>query len=174
MRDRQVAPWAVAAVVAMVVVIGGSIWNAMNTPHLPDMSKRETVRERLSRVQGIRPVLPVTLPAGYNFARDYDPYSVGPEPVVFDGTFERADYWEIFFFPEDGASKDGLPVIVFCVQNSNLEQSVCPEQRDRPQVDRQFGGSRVAIHRVSVGSRDMAAWKAVELTTDIAKVTWLR
>jgi hypothetical protein len=142
------------------------------------MRDREAVRDRLTKVEGIRPVLPVTLPLGYEYARDYD-YMSSPESdpasASFDGTTpEQVESWSVFFWPKDGASGDGLPVVVFCVQASNIRDVLCPEQVDATRLRRRHGQIDVAISRVSVGHRDMAAWNAVDLTTDLDKVTWLR
>jgi hypothetical protein len=169
---------AVVGVVAMVV-IGGNVWDAANPPDPPDMRKREVVRERLSQVDGLRPVLPVTLPLGYSYAREYDydtvdEASVATDEAAVDETTERSAAWSISFFPEDGASEDGLPVVVFCVQRPGSKDVICPERADATHLRRQLGQTTVAIYRASPGRQDMAAWKAVDLTTDIDRVTWLR
>jgi hypothetical protein len=80
-----------AGLVTMAVIGGSIIWDVVGPPDQPEPNDREAVRERLGQVDGIRPVLPTTVPPGYNFARDYDPYAVGPEPISFDGTIEPAD-----------------------------------------------------------------------------------
>jgi hypothetical protein len=159
-----------------MVVIGGSVWNDLSTPDLPSMHDREVVRDRLSQVEGIRPVLPVTLPLGYDFARDYDhDYSSDDvDPTSLDETTAPAVSWSVFFFPKEGASRDGLPVVIFCVQAPDVRDRFCPEQADATHLRRRLGQTTVTISRASPGRRDMAAWSAVELTTDLDKVTWLR
>lgn len=130
--------------------------------------------QRLSQVDGIRPVLPVTLPPGYEYARDYDYEADDAESMSLDETTDRSASWSVFFFPGDGASKDGLPVVVFCVQNPDSKDVLCPEHADATHLLRRFGATSVAIYRASPGRRDMAAWRSVDLTTDLEKVTWLR
>jgi hypothetical protein len=159
-----------------LVIIGGTIWSNASTPDLPDMHDREAVRERLSKVDGIRPVLPVTLPLGYDFARTYNhEYSSDDaDSITFDEATAPATSWSVFFFPKEGASRDGLPVVIFCVQAPDIRDRFCPEQVDATHLQRKLGQTTVTISRASPGRRDMAAWSAVELTTDLDKVTWLR
>lgn len=158
-----------------MVVVGASIWNEANRPDLPDLHDRETVRDQLSQVDGIRPVLPVTLPLGYEFARDYehDDFSDATDSMSFDETTPAAASWSVFFVPKDGPSTDGLPVVIFCAQAPDIADVLCPEHVDATHLERRLGQTRVAIYRASPGRRDMAAWSAVELTTDLDQVTWL-
>ncbi len=140
------------------------------------MSDREVVRGELSRVGGMRPVLPVRLPAGYDIARDYNAntFDDDPDPMALDETTtKRASSWSVYFFPKEDVPEHELPVIVFCVQDPSSRDEICPEKSDASTLQRQFGKNHLAIYRVSEGSRDMTAWSTLELTTDLDKVTWL-
>ena len=160
----------VAGLVALVV-IGGLTWkNDARTQDLPDMHERDAVRQQLDQGNGFSPVLPVTLPLGYDYARDYDYETVSDESTQT----VRTASWSVFFFPNDGASKDGLPVVVFCVQSPASKDVFCPEDADATHLRRRLGQTTVTIYRASPGRRDMAAWRAVDLTADLDKVTWLR
>ena len=159
--------------VVALFVVGGSAWNVASTPDPPDRRDREVVRQELGQIEGLKPVLPVTLPLGYAYARDYDYSTVETDSVSLDETTVRSASWSVSFFPKDGASEDGLPVVVFCVQDPDSRDEFCPEQVDATHLERRHGQIYVAIYRASPGSRDMAAWSAVELTTDLDRVTWL-
>ncbi|WP_157180801.1 hypothetical protein [Actinopolymorpha alba] len=125
----------------------------------------------------MRPVLPVSLPAGYDFAREYDygTFDDDPDPMSLDDetTTKRASSWSVHFLPKEGAYEDGLPVIVLCVQDPTSRGELCSTRSDATHLQRQFGQTQVVIYRASDGSPDMTAWSTLELTTDLDKVTWL-
>ncbi|SFF97577.1 hypothetical protein SAMN05421678_103161 [Actinopolymorpha cephalotaxi] len=141
------------------------------------MHERRAVQEQLRPVEGIRPALPVTLPRGYDFARWYE-HEVSSDDAdsefVDEMTAAPAASWSVYFFPTDGPREDGLPVVVVCVQKPGIKDVLCGEQNDATHLRRQLGQNDVLISRVSRGRRDMTAWRDVELTTDLNKVTWLR
>ncbi|MET9022695.1 hypothetical protein ABZV93_22205 [Actinopolymorpha sp. NPDC004070] len=190
---RLIPPWVIFGVVALIVGVSSivSAPNPQDSP--PDLHERRAVEEQLRQVEGIRPVLPTILPPGYDFARDYEPEtsSDGATSGSFDdpGSFDSGSFdgsgspdvtiapaasWSVYFFPTDGPHEGGLPVVIVCVQKSNIKDEFCPAQDDATHLHRHLDQTPVVISRVSPGSHDMRAWRDVELTTDLAKVTWLR
>ncbi|SFF97796.1 hypothetical protein SAMN05421678_103171 [Actinopolymorpha cephalotaxi] len=171
-------PSAVALGLLAVVLV---FWHATTPvpppapPELPGPSTREYVRAQLKIVRGVKIVLPVNLPAGYDYptAYHYATAQIADDQTTVSG-HDRADSRSVVFYPARGGAQADLPIVIMCVQLTDLKNELCPSTADSRHLQRHYRHSRVAIYAVSKAHWDVAAWKTVRLTDDLNQVRWLR
>ncbi|MGW5363223.1 hypothetical protein [Actinopolymorpha pittospori] len=157
----------------------------------PAPDTREYAQAQLAAAEGVPMVLPVTLPAGYDYGRLYS-FDSGSRDQTGDGTsltdlglpegyggadasWRHADSREVVFFPDPDRSSDDddLPIVAVCVQPTSLDDEPCSESQDARHLQRHLGGTRVAIYVASKDHHDVSAWRDLALTTDLSRVRWL-
>ena len=173
--DRGRTPHSTWIVIAVTVALLGWAFHwfagdVVRATDGPDEASREFVQEQLDQADGVPMPLPVKLPRGYDSGHNYT-YDWGDEPTDMDDEPERADVREVKYIPVDGVRPDGPPAVIQCVELANAKPSLC--QKPNPGVQRRYGRIRVIFYAASAYSQDLTAWKTVELTTDLDKVTWL-
>ena len=159
-------------------VVGGALWwlagDLLTVDNGPDSASREQVAAQLAEADGVPMVLPVRLPDGYDVGRHYD-YINDEQPTAIDDEPTHAEARQVIFFPHDGVGDDGdLPSVALCVEDANAKPSACSRTGPHDSyIQRRHGQALLTLYTVSVGNPDLTAWKTVELTTDLNKVTWL-
>lgn len=164
--------WIALAVVTAVsgwfLWLGGDVVSANREP---DKSSREYVADQRDRAEGVPLLLPVKLPDGYDYGREYE-YNHTADPSDPDDNPTYADTREILFMPIGGVQKHGgLPAIGLCVEAAHSKQTACPIGPHH--LLRHHGQSLLHIYAASDGDQDLTTWKNVGFTTDLDKVTWL-
>ncbi|WP_020574040.1 hypothetical protein [Actinopolymorpha alba] len=148
-----------------LVVVGGIIWNLMDSRDLPDRARREYVEAELAKAEGVLMALPVDLPPGYGPANFWGS-ATGP-----DGTAVSRD---VTFFPSEAGGADGRIVgVQMCVESASDHQENCVIDSDNNSVVRRVEDIRVVIDLSDHDPTNRAAWQSVPFTTDLNKVRWL-
>ncbi|GAA5038225.1 hypothetical protein [Actinopolymorpha pittospori] len=165
--------WIALAVVTAVV--GWALWwlagDLVTVDNGPDPASREQVAAQLAGADGVAMVLPVKLPDGYDVGRHYS-YTNDEEAAAIDGEPTHAASREVIFFPHGGVGD--LPAVALCVEDGTPKPSACPHPGARnTYIQRRHGHALLTMYTASVGDQDLSAWKTVDLTTDLNKVTWL-
>jgi hypothetical protein len=151
------------------------LWSHVTTPpERPEPSTREFVRTELDVADGVQMVLPIELPAGYDYPTQYS-YDTWQIAEDTPGASRRplAESRSAAFFPTGGTAKARLPIVIMCVQPISLKQEMCPTTSDSRNLQLRHQQTRVTVYAASKDPYDVSAWQDVELTTDLNKVTWL-
>ncbi|MGW0230272.1 hypothetical protein ACWDWO_18310 [Actinopolymorpha singaporensis] len=171
----RIPPHLAAVVVILAYVLFA--WRPPDNPPPPDA--REAVASSLAKGSGIAMVLPVRLPAGYNFGRDYQYSPAGPDDDSFDGDHDFGKTVEVVsrdvtFVPANGVQEHGgLPAVELCVEDAHAKQPQCPDPGTTGSIRCRHGQALLTFYVASRGHHDLSAWRTLELTTDLDKVTWL-
>lgn len=129
---------------------------------------------QLSVVRGVQMVLPVDLPAGYDYptAYHYATAQIADDQTTVSG-HDRADSRSVVFYPARNRAQADLPVVVMCVQLTDLKDELCPSIADSRHLQRHYQHTRVAIYATGNAHWDVDTWKNVQLTADLNQVRWL-
>ncbi|GAA2758901.1 hypothetical protein [Actinopolymorpha rutila] len=143
-------------------------------PEPPGPSTQAYVRMQLSVVRGVQMVLPVDLPAGYDYptAYHYATAQIADDQTTVSG-HDRADSRSVVFYPARNRAQADLPVVVMCVQLTDLKDELCPSIADSRHLQRHYQHTRVAIYATGNAHWDVDTWKNVQLTADLNQVRWL-
>ncbi|MET9019629.1 hypothetical protein ABZV93_06590 [Actinopolymorpha sp. NPDC004070] len=144
-------------------------------PEPPAPSTRAYVRTQLKVVRGVQMVLPINLPAGYDYptAYHYATAQIADDQTTVSG-HDRADSRFVVFYPAGKRARAELPVVVMCVQLIDLKNELCPFTIDSRHLQRHYRHARVAIYATGTAHWDDDPWKNVQLTSDLNEVRWLR
>lgn len=161
--------------IALGMAAAALLWShATRPPDEPKPSTREYVRTQLGATDGVRMVLPVELPAGYDYPTMYNYDTWQSADDAADTTRpKRADSRSVVFFPTGDSTKVRPPIVIICVQPVNLKHEICPSGTDSRHLQLRHEQTRVTIYAANKGRYDMSPWQHVALTTDLNKVNWL-
>ena len=122
--------------------------------------------QRLAQVEGVRLMLPVELPDGY------DPPAADDLRYDTDAAGRAISKWVTF--PTGG--RQDLDVVVWCVQQADNQEQSCAGPRHHPVVIRRSGDLQIVISCQNIPCHDGQVgdqWRTVNLTTNLDNVTWL-
>ena len=166
------------ALAVATAVVGWLVWwlagDLVPSDNEPDPASRQYVEARLAEAAGTPMVLPVRLPDGYDHGWNYG-YLNDEQATAADGDPTHAKAREVMFMPVEGLMKDNdLPAITLCVEDAIAKRSACPHPGARDAyIQRRHGHALLTVYATSDGNQDLSAWRTLELTTDLDKVTWL-